>query len=141
MIDDAKLWDEIDGVLFLKSSRWWNEEGQIVNLAMQLLHENHQDRAQEIMDSGVGYMALSQIYQMFNIIADAAKIVGTQNLDSQALYEAATSFALTIDGIQRHSFNETKRDSVDFYAMYEARAESEDIFRLNEEWFPTVRKP
>jgi len=86
-------------------------------------------------------MALSQIYQMFNIIADAAKIVGTQNLDSQALYEAATSFALTIDGIQRHSFNETKRDSVDFYAMYEARAESEDIFRLNEEWFPTVRKP
>lgn len=78
---------------------------------------------------------------MFNIIADAAEAVGPQNLDSQALYEAATFFALTVDGIQRYSFNETKRDSVDVYAMYEARAEGEDIFRLNEEWFPTVREP
>jgi len=141
LIDDAKLWDEIDGMLFLKSSRWWNEEGLIVNLAKQLLHENHETQAQEIISSGVGYMALSQVYQMFNIIADAAKTVGPQNLDSQALYEAATFFALTVDGIQRYSFNETKRDSVDVYAMYEARAEGEDIFRLNEEWFPTVREP
>ncbi len=26
-IKDARLWDEVDGMLFISSSRWWNEEG------------------------------------------------------------------------------------------------------------------
>ena len=32
MVDDAELWDEIDGMLFVKFSRWWNEDGEIVDL-------------------------------------------------------------------------------------------------------------
>lgn len=45
-VDDAELWDEIDGMLFLKSSRWWNEECEMVSLAKQLLHAYHPDEMQ-----------------------------------------------------------------------------------------------
>ena len=141
MVDDAELWDEIDGMLFLKFSRWWNEEGKIVNMIKQLLHENHPDVAEKIISSGVGYLAMNQVYPMLDIIADAAEAVGPQNLDSQALYDAATSFVLTIDGVQRLSFGEEKRDAVDVYSIYEARGTEEDIFRLYDEWYPTVRNP
>jgi len=141
MVDDAKLWDEIDGMFFLKFSRWWNEEGEIVNLAKKLLYENHPDEAESIIRSGVGYLAMNQIYPMLSIIANAAEMVGPQNLDSQVLYDAATSFVLTTDGIQLLSFGEEKRDAVDAYTMYEARGTDEDIFRLHDEWYPTVRNP
>ena len=141
MVDDAELWDEIDEMLFLKFSRWWNEECEIVDLVQQLLHQNHPDEADKIIRAGVGYMVMNQIYAMFDIITDAVEVVGPQNLDSQALYNAATSYVMSTDGVQRLSFGEEKRDAVDAYAMYEARAAEEDIFRVNDEWFPTVRNP
>ena len=78
---------------------------------------------------------------MLSIIADAVEAVGPQNLNSQALYDAATSFVLATDGVQRLSFGEEKRDAVDAYAMYKARGTEEDIFRLHDEWYPTVRNP
>ncbi len=140
-VDDAQLWDEIDGMLFLKGSRWWNEEGEIVNMVKQLVHKNHPDEAEKIISSGVGYLAMNQMYPMFSIIADAAEAVGPQNLDSQAIYDSATSMVLRADGVQRYSFSEEKRDALDAYAMYEARVTEEDIFRLHDEWYPTVRNP
>ncbi len=141
MIDTAELWDEIDGMIFLKTSRWWNEEGEIINLTRQLVDQYHSDEAEEIIRSGNGYLSVNQIYPMFMIIADAAEAVGPQNIDSQALYDAATSMVFTVEGVQRASFNETKRDAVDAYSIYEARAAEDDIFRVQDEWFPTVRNP
>jgi len=139
MVDAAELWDEIDGMLFVKFSRWWNEDGEIVDLVKQLLHQNHPDQAETVIRAGVGYMAGNQIYAMFQILADAAEAVGAQNLDSQAIYDAATSFSLSTDGVCRLSFGEEKRDAVDAYGIYEARAVEEDIFRAQDAWFPTVR--
>ena len=141
MMDASELWDEIDGMLFLKTPRWWHEEGEIIDLVMQLLYENHPDDAEKIIRSGNGYLAMNQMYPMFQIIADAAEAVGPQNLDSQALYDAATSLLLMIDGTQRFSFSEEKRDAIDAFAIYEARATEKDIFRLHDEWYPTVRNP
>ncbi len=76
---------------------------------------------------------------MFEIIAEAAEAVGPQNLDSQAIYDACTSFSLSTDGVQRLSFNEGKRDAIDAYGIYEARSAEKDIFRVQDAWFPTVR--
>ena len=84
---------------------------------------------------------MTQMYPIFTIIANAAETVGPQNLDSQAIYEAAMSYVMTTDDVQRLSFNEEKRDAVDAYGMYEARAAEEDIFRRQDEWCPTVRNP
>ncbi|NQT74425.1 MAG: ABC transporter substrate-binding protein [Chloroflexi bacterium] len=141
MVDEAELWEEIDGMLFLRFSRWWNEEGEMVNRAKQLLYEYHPNDAETIIRSGNGYLATTMVYAILSIIADAAEAVGPQNLDSQAIYDAATSFVLTSDGVHRLSFGEEKRDATDSYAMYEARAAEEDIFRLQDEWYPTVRNP
>jgi hypothetical protein len=141
MVDAANLWDEIDGMLFVKFSRWWNEDGEIVDLVKHLLHQNHPDRAETVIRAGVGYMAGNQIYAMFKIIADAAEAVGPENLHSQAIYDAAISFSLSTDGVQRLSFTEDKRDAVDAYGMYEARATEEDIFRAQHDWIPTARNP
>jgi len=67
--------------------------------------------------------------------------VWPQNIDSQALYDTATSYVLMVDDVKRISFGEEKRDGVDTFQMYEARATEENIFRLQEGWFPAVRTP
>lgn len=139
LVDDSDLWDEIDGMLFLKFSRWWNEDGEIISLIKQILNDSHPDKAEEVISAGVGYLSLNQLYAMLEIIRNATEQVGPQNVDSQSIYASAQSFSLYTDGIQRLSFSDEKRDAVDAYAMYEARASEKDIFRIHNEWFPTVR--
>lgn len=141
MIDDADLWDEIDGMLFLKTSRWWNEEGELIDLIKQLVYQYRPNDAEEIIRSGNGYLAMNQVYSMFLIIGEAVETVGPQNLDSQSIYDAAASFVFTSDNVQKASFGIEKRDAVDAYAMYEARGMEQDIFRVQDEWFPTIRNP
>ena len=132
-------WDDIDGMLFVKYPRWWNEEGEIINLTNKLVRENHPSDAEDIIRSGNGYHAINQVHAMLSIIADAAETVGPQNIDSQAIYDAAISFVCTSDGVQRASFGEGKRNATDAYGIYEARAAEEDIFRMHDEWLPAVQ--
>jgi len=142
MVDNAGLWDEIDGMLFLKSSRWWNDDDdELATLAGQLVRTNHPSEADRIIRSGNGYLAVNQAYAMLSIIADAVKKVGPQNLDSQAIYDAATAFKRTEDGVQRFSFGEDKRAMVDAYTMYEARGAEKNLFKVRDEWYPTVLSP
>ena len=140
-LSDAKLWDEIDGMLFLGSTQWWNEEGTLIDLTKQLLYENHPDEAEDIIRGGVGYKAMGNVYQVLDIVRKAADTVGPKNLDSQAICDAAESYSLTVDGIPRFSFGETKRYSTNYYTVYEARAAEEDIFRIEPEWIPAVMEP
>ncbi|NQT74424.1 MAG: ABC transporter substrate-binding protein, partial [Chloroflexi bacterium] len=140
-VDSAERWDEIDGMFFLRASHWWNEEGEIVNLVKQLVHKNHSSETERIVSSGVGYMAINQLHAMFSIIADAVEAVGPENFNSQALYNAAESFSMTINGIPRFSFGEDKRWMTDIYGIYEARGAEKDIFRVNDEWYPVVCNP
>ncbi len=141
LVSDADLWDEIDGMLFIRSSLWWNDEGTIIDLTKELLYKNHADSAEKIKASGNGYTAIVTFYEMLSIIADAVETVGPQNFDSQALYDAAQLFSLTIDGVKRYSFDETKRTATNYYVMSEARGAEKDIFRVNNEWIPLVVAP
>lgn len=141
MIDDARLWDEIDGMFFFKTSRWWNEDGPLIDLAKKLLHEYHPESADEVMRSGSSYLAIDSASQMLEIIANTVETVGAQNFNTQALYDAAVSYSQVINGVERANFSETKRNSLNFGVMYEARAAENDLFRLHEEWYPLVRSP
>ena len=134
-------WNDIDGMLFVIYARWWNEEGEIIDLANKLVREYHPDDAEFIIRSGIGYLAVNQVHAMLCMIADAVEAVGRGNFNSQALYEAATSFTYSCDGVQRASFDEEKRSATDSYAIYEARAIGEDMFRMHDEWLPAVRSP
>ena len=49
IIDQGDYWDEIDGMLFIRGSRWWTEEGFLIDLTKQILFDNHSNEAEEIM--------------------------------------------------------------------------------------------
>ena len=140
IIGDARLWDEIDGMLFLRTPRWWNEEGTMIDLTKKLLYDNNPDSSEMIIRSGNSYLVVNQLYPMLQIIANAIEAVGPQGYSSQALYDAAESFTLTIDDIT-FSFNDTKRTAVDYLAMYKAVGAEKDLFRVEPEWYPIVRQP
>ena len=142
MITEAELWDEIDGMLFIGSSLWWNDDEELVNLNKELLYENHPGEEEEIMQAGAGYMSVSVVfYPMIDIIADAVEAVGAENFNSQALYDAAILYSLEVDGVERSGFAETKRYALSNYMIYRASATDEDIIRADENWIPHLVEP
>lgn len=141
-IHDANLWEEINGTLFIFPSRWYNEEGKLVNLRNKLLRGNHSpEEAKGIRKQGAGYQALDNEYVVLDIVRQAAENVGAANVDPAAIYEAATSYSLVIDGIERYSFTDTKRYAANYYAIYEAVAAEKDLFRADPEWYYRVDQP
>ncbi len=142
MIDDGNLWDEIDGMLLVRSVKWWNEDGAQIDLAKELIYENHPDSAQDVIREGTGYLAgINLGIQMIEIIADAVETVGPENFDSQALYNSAVSYSRVVDGVERASFGETKRYSLDYFAIYEARSTEENLFNVDPQWYPAILEP
>ncbi|MFC2027057.1 ABC transporter substrate-binding protein [Chloroflexota bacterium] len=141
LIGDAGLWEEIDGMLFAMATRWWDQEDTLVDLAEQLLYENHSSDAEKIMKAGVGYLAMSNLYILVDLLAKTVEAVGAENLDSQAIYEAAQSYSLTVDGITRFSFSELRRDGKKYYAVHKASAADETLVLADDNWVPTVEQP
>ncbi len=141
MIDKGEYWDEIAGMLFIRGSRWWTEEGVIIDLTKELLNSNHNDSTESIMRSGVGYLATSCLYQLMQIIKNAAEEVGAENLNSQAVYDAAVNYVEDLDGVDRYSFNESKRCSTNYYVIYEADGEKKNLYRADPDWLPLITEP
>ncbi len=139
LVTDARLWEKFDGSLFILPAGWWNDDNEMVNLTKDILYKYHPDSAEKIMEEGASYLAIDTIYQMLDIIRSAVEEVGPQNFDSEALYEAARSFSQTVEGVERARFGESKRASIDYLAIYEARAEEKDLFRMHEDWYPVIR--
>ena len=140
-IDDPDIWEALDGMLFCRPRGWWNEDDELVNLAKSLLSKNHPDETENMFSSGSGYLMIYPWDIMFSLIAETVEAVGSENLSSQAIYEAAKSFSLTTDDIELHSFDETKRASLNFLSMYELDANQRDLVRVEEDWIPIVWEP
>ena len=138
---DAKLWDELDGSLFLQTAKWWGDEGEHINLTEELLYANHPNDAEEIKQAGSGYVAMQSWYPYFDMIARTVERVGAENFNSQALYDTAISYSLTVDGIEHVSFDETKRAGPNYFRMYRMSAEEEAVVVADPEWLPAVREP
>jgi len=137
-IERDNLWNEFDGMWLVKPSQWWNDEGDIIDLTYEILHKyNTPDEVDEIMETGIGYMATQQIYVMFELIKAASASVGPDNLNSQAIFDEAKSFSIIVDDCH-HSYNEDKRTSSDELAIYEIRASQKDIFRADPRWLPVI---
>ena len=142
LIHRGDLWDEFDEMLFVRSSRWYNEQGPIVDLYNAALDAKGPEKAQSIRKEGCGYIAYKQIYLMLQIVKDAVEAVGPENFSTQALYDAATSWSFSMDGIDDfNSFDESKRISQNYYAIYEATAADMDLHRRHDEWLPQVVTP
>ena len=142
LLDDADLWNEVDKTLILTSFCWWNDECETVNLAKKVLYENHSDEeAAEIIRSGAGYLAAVSANVILGLVADAVTAVGADNFNSQALYDAAQSFSMTLDGVDLFSFSKTKRTALNYMSMYEIRGSEKGLFRADPEWIPVVHEP
>lgn len=139
-IDDAGLWDAVDGMILIRSNLWWNDDGDLVQLARDLLQRYRPSKAEEIMRSGVAYLIVQDLYPMFELIAHTVDTVGPEEFSSRAVYEAANSFSTVADGCG-HSFSETKRTSSDALAIYRLDGTRQDIFRIGNEWYPLIAKP
>lgn len=140
MIDTAGLWEEVEGMIFIKPGQWWNDEGQMMDLARELLNTRRAGESDSIMKAGVGYQAINGIYVMFELIADAMEQSPPGGFTPQAVYDAAADFSVNIDGCI-HRLNSTRRVAADCVSVYELRAGEKDIFRLNDGWITVVTDP
>ncbi len=140
LIEDMGIWEELDGSLFIIDTEWWDEQGEVPDFVNKLVREKNPDSFEEVIRAGKSYFGVINSMGILEIIKSAAEAVGPENLDSQAIYDAAQSFTLTLDGLQRHSFSETKRTSVDRVAMYMADATQKTIVSVSD-WLPVETAP
>ena len=140
-IDKSQVWEEVDGIRITMPSSWWNEDGEVIDFLKILLNKYHPEEAQQIMRTSNGYLGGYGADLMFKLIETTIAEVGAENFNSQAIYETAQSFALIADGVETDSFLETKRNSRNCLAMYEFRAEGEDLSGKTSDWITVVRSP
>lgn len=141
LVDDAKAWDEIDGMLFILATKWWTDDGELVDMSRELLYDKHPGSAESIIRAGTGYLTTYMPYIMLEIIANAAEAVGPENVDSEALYNAATSMSIAADGVELYSFTDKMIRSVsNYYIVQEARDDGKDLFPVSD-WIPVVAEP
>jgi len=142
MLDKANLWNEADGMIFLRASVLWDQDDKIVNLMKELLQKYRTPtEAKEIRESGSGYLTGYNFYIMLELVREAAKLVGPENFSSQAIYETAKNFSLVIDGIARETFSDPRRVSTNYLVPYELRAADKGEFRIGSEWYPLLHMP
>jgi hypothetical protein len=106
-----------------------------MNLMTQILREYHPGSYEEVIQEGKGYGSVVNGMMVLESIKIAAEAVGPENVDSQAIYEAAQSMTLSFDGIQRYSFSETKRAAPDRLAIYEMDSSNKKLVRVSD-WLP-----
>ncbi len=141
MIDTGDLWADMDGALFVRSSKWWNEEGPIIDLIKEVLVENHASDAEEIMRQGTGYLTMGQWYQMLEIIKRTVEAVGPENFSTQTLYDTTISYSEELDGLELFSYGANKRVTPNYYRIQEARATERNLFTADPEWLPVLTGP
>ncbi|MFO8009600.1 MAG: hypothetical protein R6U89_02195, partial [Dehalococcoidia bacterium] len=111
-------------------------------LTNELLETKHSaSEAEQFKREGCGYIAAKQIYLMLDIVREAVDDVGPENFDTQALYDAATSWVYEHEGIEDfNNFSETKRIAQNYYAIYRVVGAEKDLQRVSE-WLPEVTEP
>jgi len=140
LIVDSVGYEAVDGMLLSLPTRWWNETGEVINLAKQLLNRYHSAEAADIIYAGIGYCGgFHQGYAFYQILEEAINQVGAENFDGQAFYDTAIDFTMTTwEGYETWGFSQTKRYTWDYVGIYEYSAAEEDIVRKVTEWLPAV---
>ncbi len=149
MIGKAGLWEEIDGMLYLLSAGWYNEDDQVMNLVNQLLDENHSEQeAEETRNNGAAYRAVMRVNMICEIIKETVEQVGAENFNTEALVDAAKSWTFNYEDVENFSnFTETKRFSQNYYMMFEVIVDESNpqswqyITRADPEMIPQVTSP
>lgn len=144
IVDAVGGWEPIDGMLFSLPNRWYNEDSEVTNLMNQLLTDYHgASEAASLKKAGSSYQgAFHMLWGMLMLIKETAEEHGASNVNSQTIYDTATSFNLEMDGGQVISFSETERTAWDYFGIYEASAADQDLMRIGaDDWWPVRTEP
>lgn len=147
IVDTVGGWDAIDGMLFCVPNRWYNEQSQVTDLMNELLTTNHSSSdAAEYRSSGSAYQgAFHQWWSLLMLIQETSARHGPENVNSQTIYDTATSFSLELEsdgGGQRVTFTEEKRAGWDFFGIYRASGADQNLMRIGaDDWWPALLTP
>lgn len=76
---------------------------------------------------------------MLDIVKNAVEQYGAEDFSSETLYDTAISWSFNLDGLESfNSYDQTKRISQNYYAVYELDGIEEDINRVHDAWLPQV---
>ena len=144
MIGEQNLWDALDGMVLVRPALWWTDEGEGMDLTKTILQRYRPNQAEEIKEAGVSYMSVQQHYLMLELIKATVMEVGAENFSSEAMYNTAQNFTLTMDGC-KHSYGPGKVTSSDTLAIYKIDESAptllEKMYRADPEWIPVVYEP
>jgi ABC-type branched-subunit amino acid transport system substrate-binding protein len=137
-------WEALDGLLSTCPAGWWTQPSQVINVAKELLQKYRSAQAEDIMAAGNTYQGGMQAsYVVLEILRDAIAEVGAENIDGQAIYNAAIKYKTegTIwEGRPQSGYTETHRYIVGAVEVYEWSAANEDLVRVAD-WQTLVEQP
>jgi hypothetical protein len=137
-------WDAADGYLSTAPAGWWTQPSPVISQAKELLQRYRAGQASDIMASGNTYQGGMQAsYVILEILRDAIAEVGAENIDGQAIYNAAVKYKTegTIwEGRPQWNFSETQRYLVHAVEIYEWNAENKDLVRVAD-WQTLIEQP
>jgi len=139
-ISDAGAWPLIDGMLFIFTGAWWNEDADEVEFNKMLLNQYHPGELDEITRQA-GYGSLTQYRAMFDLIARTVATTGPEGFDSEALYETAQSWSYAWGYKGDYDFSPTKRYMVTDLCVQEASAREQDLVRNDPNYYPILTEP
>jgi len=133
---DSIGWKGLDGFLSTQTCRWWDEQYPIVELAKELLQTYHAGKAEKMIHAGSSYVGgVTNFSAFLDIVRGAIEEVGAEQFDGQAFYDTAIDFKVQYDGFPEWYFTETERSLIHDAAVYEWRAQTEDLVRVSD-WLP-----
>jgi len=137
LIGQARLWDEVDGMIFGLPYGYWSDDSEMIDLANRYVRENR-GNADDLIENGTSYLGPFISYQgMLWMLAETMERAGDDGFSSQAFYEVANTFSMELDG-RPWGFSETKRNAVDSIGIYRLSAADQDLLRVDPEWQPLI---
>ena len=133
-------WAYLDGSITAQAGLYWTDDFPLVHKCEDFVDRYRPSEKQTIRNMGIGYISIFSCAQfMFALLRQAVQDVGIENLDGQAIYNTAVKFQWYTEGLPEtgYGFSENRRYAVQHMAMYEWRADEEDLVRINS-WLPIL---
>lgn len=129
--------DAVDGFLFTYPDLWFNEKGEIPDLANTFIENYHSASEAQTLKSASYLGPVGSYTAIFQILIETVKRVGPENLNGQTIYETCSSFTGQFQGQEPWSISLDKRTSWDYEAIYKWSAADKQVHRISD-WQPIV---
>ena len=136
-IVDASGWGYVDGMLTAGTAIYWTDDYPVVEQAEAAINRYHSGAELADLKSDLTWVAsFSGHLSVMEILATAAGNKGSADITGQDIHDAAVQFSWDI-GTGEQGYSATDRVLRESVAVYEWRANGEDLFRVSD-WLPNI---